>query len=55
MQITYDTVTDSIFSPDLTPEQNARLQAQLSAALVRNDPVRLVASEIMTTVRGLVG
>jgi hypothetical protein len=55
MQITYDTVTDSISSPDLTPEQNAKLQAQLSAALVRNDPVRVVASEIMTTVRGLVG
>lgn len=47
MKITYDTVTDSISCPDLTPEQTMELQRQLSAALVRNDPVRTVASNIM--------
>jgi len=51
MKITYDTVTDSISCPDLTPEQTKKLQSQLSAALVRNDPVRTVASTILATVK----
>jgi len=51
MKITYDTVTDSISCPDLTPEQTKELQSQLSAALIRNDPVRTVASTIMATVK----
>lgn len=51
MKITYDTVTDSISCPDLTPEQTRQLQQQLSAALVRNDPVRTVASNIMATAK----
>ncbi len=48
MKITYDTVTDSISCPDLSPEQNQELQKQLSASLINNDPVRTVASKIMT-------
>jgi hypothetical protein len=51
MKITYDTVTDSISCPDLTPEQTQELQRELSAALIRNDPVRTVAAKIMTAVR----
>jgi hypothetical protein len=51
MKITYDTVTDSISCPDLSPEQTAELQRQLSAALMRNDPVQTVAAMIMTAVR----
>lgn len=51
MKITYDTVSDSISCPDLTPEQNRALQAELSAALVRNDPVRTVAATIMAAVK----
>ena len=39
MKITYDTVSDSISCPDLTPEQTRALQSELSAALLRNDPV----------------
>lgn len=50
MKITYDTVTDSISCPDLSPEQTRELQAELSAALVRNDPVRTVAARIMQAV-----
>lgn len=51
MKITYDTVTDSISCPDLTPEQNQELQKQLSASLMNNEPVRTVASKIMTMAR----
>lgn len=50
VKITYDTVTDSISCPDLTPEQTRVLQAELSAALMRNDPVRTVAGRIMAAV-----
>ncbi len=48
MKITYDTVTDSISCPDLNPQQTQELQRQLSASLINNDPVRTVASKIMT-------
>ncbi|MET0695345.1 MAG: hypothetical protein ABWX96_12255 [Propionibacteriaceae bacterium] len=51
MKITYDTVSDSISSPDLTPEQTRQLQSILSAALVRNDPVQTVAASIMAAAR----
>ena len=51
MKITYDTVTDSISCPDLNPEQTQELQRQLSAALMRNDPVQTVAATIMKAVR----
>jgi len=51
MKIVYDTVTDSISCPDLSAEQTAELQRQLSAALLRNDPVRTVAGNIMAFVR----
>ena len=51
MKITYDTVSDSISCPDLSPEQTIELQRQLSAALIRNDPVRTVASTIMASVK----
>jgi hypothetical protein len=51
MQITYDTVTDRISSPDLTPEQTRALQAELVAALGRNDPVRTVAQHLLETAR----
>ena len=51
MKITYDTVTDSISCPGLSPEQTQELQRQLSAALMRNDPVQTVAATIMTAVR----
>ena len=51
MKITYDTVTDSISCPDLSPEQTEELQRQLSAALIRNDPVQTVAAMVMTAVR----
>ena len=51
MKITYDTVSDSISCPDLTPEQTRALQAELSAALMRNDPVQTVAARIMTAVK----
>ena len=47
MKITYDTVSDSMSCPDLTPEQNRALQSELSAALMRNDPVQTVAARIM--------
>lgn len=51
MKITYDTNTDSISCPDLTPEQTAELQSQLSAALARNDPIRTVASTILAAAK----
>jgi hypothetical protein len=51
VKITYDTVTDSISCPDLSAEQTQELQRQLSAALMRNDPVQTVAATIMTAVR----
>ena len=51
MKITYDTVTDSISCPELDQAQTAELQRQLSAALMRNDPVRTVASNIMRFVK----
>ena len=53
MKITYDTVTDSISCPDLTPEQTRQLQAQLSAALARDDSVRTVASTLLATAKAL--
>ena len=51
MKITYDTVSDSISCPDLSPEQTRALQAELSAALMRNDPVQAVAARIMAAVK----
>jgi len=51
VKITYDTVTDSISCPELDAGQTAELQRQLSAALVRNDPVRTVASSIVAYVK----
>lgn len=51
VKITYDTETDSISSPDLTPEQTRALQSQLSRALAQNEPVRTVAATIMAAVR----
>ena len=51
MKITYDTVTDSISCPDLDPAQTSELQRQLSSALMRNDPVRTVAANIMAFVK----
>jgi hypothetical protein len=53
MKFTYDTDTDSISSPDLTDEEVAKLQARLSAALGRNDPVRVVAEDLLETARGM--
>ena len=50
MKITYDTVSDSIGCPDLTPDQNRALQSELSAALIRNEPVQTVAARIMAAV-----
>ncbi|MEO5534632.1 MAG: hypothetical protein ABIR17_05815 [Pseudolysinimonas sp.] len=47
MKITYDTVSDSISSPDLNPEQTARLQATLVRALARNEPVQKVAAMLL--------
>ena len=51
MQITYDTVTDSISSPQLDAEQTRAIQSQLSAALARNDGVRDVATLILAAAR----
>jgi hypothetical protein len=51
VKITYDTVTDSISSPELDAKQTAELQRQLSAALIRNEPVRTVASNIVAFVK----
>lgn len=50
MKITYDTVSDSISCPDLTPSQTRALQSELSAALIRNDSVQKVVAQIMATV-----
>lgn len=55
MKITYDTVTDSISCPDLTPEQTTQLQSQLSASLIRNEPVQTVAAKIMAAVQAAAG
>lgn len=46
MKITYDTITDSISSPDLTSEQTRSLQSELVNALRQNDPVREVAARL---------
>jgi hypothetical protein len=43
MRITYDTVTDSISSPDLDEKEVQRLQSTLVSALARNEPVQTVA------------
>ena len=51
MKITSDTVSDSINCPDLTPDQTRALQSELSAALMRNDPVQTVAARIMAAVK----
>jgi len=51
VKITYDTLTDSISCPDLDQAQTAELQRQLSAALMRNDPVQTVARNIMAFVK----
>jgi hypothetical protein len=51
MKITYDTETDSISSPDLSPEATASLQSQLSSALARNDSVRDVARMLLETAK----
>lgn len=51
MKITYDTVSDSISCPELTPSQTQSLQRELSAALMRNDPVQTVAAMIMKAVK----
>jgi hypothetical protein len=51
MKITYDTVTDSISCPELDQAQTAELQRQLSTALMKNEPVRTVASTIMAFVK----
>jgi hypothetical protein len=51
MKITYDTVTDSISCPDLSPQQTAELQRQLSTSLMRNDPVQAVARNIVAFVK----
>ncbi len=53
MKFTYDTDTDSISSPELTDEEITQLQARLSAALGRNDPVRTVAQDLLETARGM--
>jgi hypothetical protein len=47
MKFIYDTETDSISSPDLSDEQVAAMQAQLSSALYRNDPVQTVAHMLL--------
>lgn len=52
MKFTYDTETDSISSPDLSPEETARLQTELSAALYRNDPVQSVARMLLSARQG---
>jgi len=53
VKITYDTVSDSLSSPDLTAEQTAVLQRELSAALGRNDPIRTVAAAVLARAREL--
>jgi hypothetical protein len=51
VKITYDTISDTVSCPDLTPEQTQTLQSELSAALMRNDPVQTVAARIMAAVK----
>ena len=51
MKITYDTVSDSISCPELTPSQTRTLQNALSAALIRNTPVQTVAATILAAVK----
>jgi hypothetical protein len=51
MKFTYDTDTDSISSPDLDPQQTAAIQAVLSRALYRNDPVQDVARLLLEAAR----
>ena len=51
MKITYDTETDSLSSPDLTPEQVQHLTRELLAAMSRNDGLQTVASEILSRAR----
>jgi hypothetical protein len=51
MKISYDTDTDSISATGLDAQQNAELQAELSAALYRNEPVQTVAKTIMAAAR----
>lgn len=53
MKLTYDTDTDSISCPELTDDQVTQLQAQLSAALPRNDLVRAVAQDLLNSARSL--
>ncbi|MEP6480027.1 MAG: hypothetical protein ABJB03_11585 [Rhodoglobus sp.] len=47
MKITYDTVSDSISSPDLDADQTRALQTALSTALARNLPVQEVARMLL--------
>ena len=49
MKITYDTVSDSLSSPDLSDEQVANLQSALVTALARNEPVQQVARMLLET------
>ncbi len=44
-------MTDSISCPDLTPEQTAQLQSQLSASLLRNEPLQIVAAKIVAAAK----
>jgi hypothetical protein len=53
MLISYDTESDSISSPDLSSQQTTELQARLVAALGRNDPVRVVAQDLLEFARGM--
>ena len=52
MKFTYDTETDSISSPDLDDKQVAAVQALLSSALYRNDPVQDVARIMLQAAKG---
>lgn len=52
MRFTYDTDTDSISSPDLDSTRTTLVQAALSAALVRNDPVQSVVRMLLDLARG---
>jgi hypothetical protein len=49
MKCTYDTVTDSISSPDLDDKQTAAIQTVLARTLYRNDPVQDVAKLLLET------
>jgi len=52
VRFTYDTDTDSISSPDLDSTRTTLVQAALSAALVRNDPVQSVVRMLLDLARG---